>query len=361
MRVSKNTVLGFFPWLIGVLKNTARTFGISERRRVIEPPIESDNRVEQSVFSGRCIVFSDTDNCIKSLKKTLRFAGILNERDELADNLDGISIFHTGDMIDKKNPDPSVVKYFQLLQKNALAKGCHVKLIVGNHEQEIWQKIMAGEKYGLQAEQVNGLNEFIESLDLFYVAGPILFIHGYPTLEFLRALLHFQEVTGKDLNCFNTDHYRRALISVNAMRQYSYVRERRRTHYLLYDVVDASRYYKKQGRMVGDVLAKLKINIVVHGHRPQRSGVQVDYEFSKWIPRVRMIGNDTMVRSRGIGATVIRVAPSGAVDVDFINKKTKSEKLRKKVQNNLREPLIISSTSGFTSPEDAEITSAAQG
>jgi UDP-2,3-diacylglucosamine pyrophosphatase LpxH len=361
MRISENTEPGFFPRLTGVLRNIARTFGLSERRSVIEPPKEPDSCAEQAAFSGRCIVFSDTDNCMNSLKKTLRFAGILDERDELTDNLDGISIFHTGDMIDKKNPDLSVVKYWQHLQQDALAKGCHVKLIVGNHEQEVWQKIMTGETYGMRAEQAHWLSEYIESLDLFHVAGSILFIHGYPTLEFLRALQHFQEVTGKDLNSFNADHYKRALISINAMRQYSYVRERRRTHYLLYDVVDASRYYKKQGRMVGAVLAKLKIDIVVHGHRPQRSGVQVDYEFGKWIPNVRMIGNDTMVRTRGIGATVIRVVPGGTVDIDFINKKTKSEKLRRKVRKNLREPLGSSGASGFTGAEDVEIKSSAQG
>lgn len=361
MRIFENTAPGFFPWLMGAVKNIARTSGSSERRSVTDPQEQPEIRAEQPVFSGRCIVFSDTDNCMNSLKNTLRFAGILNEKDELTDDLEGISIFHTGDMIDKKNPDPSVVKYWQHLQQDALARRCHVKLIVGNHEQEIWQKIMTGEQYGMRAEQVHWLSEFIESLDLFHVAGPILFIHGYPTLEFLQTLLHFQEVTGKDLNCFNTDHYKRAFVSVKAMRQYSYVRERRRTHYLLYDVADASRYYKKQGRLVGAVLAQLNIDIVVHGHRPQRSGVQVDYEFGKWIPKVRMIGNDTMVRSRGIGATVIRVASSGAVDIDFINKKTKSEKLRRKVRKNLREPLISSCASGFTSPEDAEIKTAAQG
>ncbi len=361
MRISENTAPGFFSWLMGVIKSIARTFGLSERRRVIDPPMEPGNRAERPAFSGRCIVFSDTDNCMNSLKNTLRFAGILNEKDELTDNLEGISIFHTGDMIDKKNPDPSVVEYWQLLQQDALAKGCHVKLIVGNHEQEIWQKIMTGEKYGMRAEQVHWLNEFIESLDLFYVVGPILFIHGYPTLEFLQTLLHYKQVTGKDLNCFNTDHYKKAFISVSAMRQYSYERERRRTHYLLYDVADASHYYKKQGRVVGAVLAQLKIDIVVHGHRPQRSGVQVDYEFGKWIPKVRMIGNDTMVRSRGIGATVIRVAPSGAVDIDFINTKTASKKLRRKVQKDLRERLVSSCASRFTSPEDADIKSVTQG
>jgi len=332
-----------------------------EKLCVVVPPMEPANRAQRPAFPGRCIVFSDTDNDINSVKNTLRFAGILNQKGELTDNLDGISIFHTGDLVDKKNPDPAVVEYWQRLQQDALRKGCHVKLIVGNHEQEIWQKIRAGEKLEMGTKKTLWLNEFIESLDLFYVAGPVLFIHGYPTLEFLQTLLHFKEVTGKDLNCFNTDHYKKAFRSVNAMRQYAYVRENRRTHYLLYDVADASRYYKKKGRVVGAVLAQLKIDIVVHGHRPQRSGVQVDYEFGKWIPKVRMIGNDTMVRRWGIGATVIRMTSSGALDMVFINTKTESKKLRKKVQKNLREPLITSCASRFASPADAAIKSAAQG
>ena len=354
LRISENTAPGLFPWLMGVFKNIARIFSLSEKPRVVAPPEEpekpcvifpakqSDNRAERPDFPARCIVFSDTDNDVNSVRNTLRFAGILNEKGELTDNLEGITIFHTGDLIDKKNPDPSVVEYWQLLQQDALTKGCHVKLIVGNHEQEIWQKIRAGEKFGMGTKQAPWLNDFIESLDLFYVAGPVLFMHGYPTVEFLQTLLHFKEATGKDLNCFNADHYKKAFRSVKAMRQYAYVRENRRINYLLYDVADASRYYKKQGRVVSAVLAQLKIDIVIHGHRPQRSGVQVDYEFGKWIPKVRMIGNDTMVRRRGIGATVIRVTSSGALDMVYINTKTASKKLRRKVQKDLREPLVSS-------------------
>jgi hypothetical protein len=361
LRISENTAPDFFSWPMGVLKRIARTFGLSEEALVIVPPKEPEKLAERPALPARCIVFSDTDNDVNPIKNTLRFAGILNVKDEFTGSLEGITIFHTGDLIDKKNPDPSVVEYWQLLQQDALTKGCHVKLIVGNHEQEIWQKIRAGEKFGMEAEQAHWLSDFIESLDLFYVAGPVLFIHGYPTLEFLRTLLHFKEVTGKDLNCFNTDHYKKAFRSVKAMRQYAYVRENRRPNYLLYDVADASRYYKKQGRVVGAVLAQLEIGIVVHGHRPQRSGLQVDYEFGKWIPKVRMIGNDTMVRRKGIGATVIRATPSGAADIVFINRKTKSNKLRRKVQQDLREPPVSSCASRVTSPETADIKSTAQG
>jgi len=359
--MSVNTARGLFSRPIGVLKRIARSFGLLAEPLVIVPPREPENRAERPAFPTRCIVFSDTDNDVNSVKNTLRFAGILNEKGKLTDSLEGISIFHTGDMIDKKNPDPSAVEYWQFLQQEALTKGCHVKLIVGNHEQEIWQKIRAGEKYGMGTKQAYTLNDFIESLDLFYVAGPVLFIHGYPTLEFLRTLLHFKEVTGKDLNCFNTDHYKKSFRSVKAMRQYAYVRENRQANYLLYDVADASRYYKKKGRAVGAVLAQLKIGIVIHGHRPQRSGVQVDYEFGKWIPKVRMIGNDTMVKRKGIGATIIRATSGGALDIVFINSKTKSNKLRRKVQEDLGEPPISPCASRFTSTETADIKSAARG
>jgi len=385
LHISVNTVADLLSWPIGVLKKIARVFSLSEKPRVVVPPKEPekprvvvppkepeklcvvvppkepDNLAERPPFPARCIVFSDTDNDVNSVRNTLCFAGILNEKGELMDDLEGITIFHTGDLIDKKNPDPSVVEYWQLLQQDALARGCHVKLIVGNHEQEVWQKIRSGGKCGMKAKQVHWLNEFIESLDLFYVAGPVLFIHGYPTLEFLQTLLHFEEVTGKDLNCFNADHYKKSFRSVRAMRQYAYVRESRRTNYLLYDVEDASRYYRKKGRLVSAVLAQLKIDIVVHGHRPQHSGVQVDYEFGKWLPKVRMVGNDTMVRRRGIGATIIRVTASGALDMVFINTKTESKKLRRKVQKYLRDPLISSGASRYTSPEDADIKSVAQG
>jgi len=385
LRISKKIAPGLFSWSMGVLESIGRIVALPgknsviipskkpeapsvvvpskdpEKSCVVAPPTEPEVGTDRPAFPAQGIVFSDTENDINSVRNTLRFAGILNGKGELTDNLEGISIFHTGDMIDKKNPDPSAVEFWQSLQQEALTKGCHVKLIAGNHEQEIWQKIRAGETFGLGAQKALRLNKFIECLDLFYVTGSVLFIHGYPTLEFLRTLQHFKEATGKDLNCFNTNHYKKAFRSVNAVRQYAYVREDRQTNYLLYDVADASRYYRKQGRVVSIVLAQLKIDVVVHGHRPQRSGVQVDYEFGKWIPNVRFIGNDTMVRRRGIGATVVSATSGGTLDMVFINTKTASKKLRKKVRKDLRRAVASTGADCFSGSEDADIGFLARG
>lgn len=343
-----------FPWVVWVLKSIARVIGVYEEPAVRSEPNEPEGCIEPEMFPTFSLVFSDTDNDISSVENTLRFAGVLNGNGELAENLRGISIIHTGDFIDKKDPDVSVSEYWQSFQKAALVKGYRVRLIVGNHEQQIWQNIRAGEQYGKDVDQTQKLKNFVESLDLFCVAGSVLFIHGYPTLEFLQALLHFKEVTGKDLNCFNTDHYRKAFKSINALRQYSYVRGNRRANYLLYDVTDASRYYRKKGRIVGSVLEQLKIGVVIHGHRPQRTGVQVDYEFSQWIPNIRMIGNDTMVKRRGIGATVIRETPKRDLDIFFINKKTESDELLRKIQNYSRELGISSDENRMADPKTAD-------
>ncbi len=329
---TKESEQGYFYRLMWIFRRVARTLGLDDKPDISNPLQEAENSPEPLVFPARYFVLSDTDNDVSSTENSLRFTGILNGIGEFKDNSHGIDIFHTGDLVDKKNPDLSVVEYWRCFQQKALAKGYKVKLIAGNHEQEIWQNIRAGKTYEKSAKQLNRLTQFIESLDLFHVAGPVLFIHGYPTLEFLRVLLHFREVTGKDLNCFNVDHYKKAFKSINALKQYSYAKQKRQTNYLLYELADARRYYSKQGRAVGVVLEKLKIGIVVHGHRPQRSGVQVDYEFGHLIPNVRMIGNDTMVKRNGIGATAIGETQNGELSIVFVNKDTESDELQRKIR-----------------------------
>ncbi len=332
LRRLKNATDLLVSWSHGMLRGIARFFRTPETETNILFPNESaEEEIIRPPPPDRFIVFSDTDNDLESVKTTLHFVGILSPEDELVDDLEGITIVHTGDLTDKNNPDISVVEYWQNLQNAASKKGGHVRLIAGNHEQEIWLRIKAGKKYGIKDDNARKLSRFIESLDLFYVVGPVLFIHGYPTVEFLRALLHYKEITGRDLNRFNEDHYEKSLISVRAMKQYAYARASRKANHLLYDVMDPSSYYKKNGRLIGEILSQLEIGNVIHGHKPQRSGSQADYEFGKWIPNIRMIDNDTNVSRRGIGATVIRETSSGTFEIAFINSKNESDELRRRV------------------------------
>ena len=119
----------------GLVKRIASLFGIAEKPPATVPLKERKTTPVRTVFPARYIVFSDTDNDVNSVRNTLHFAGLLNEQGELADAGEGITIYHTGDLIDKRHPDLSVVEYWQALRQQAHAKGCQVKLIVGNHEQ----------------------------------------------------------------------------------------------------------------------------------------------------------------------------------------------------------------------------------
>ncbi len=247
-----------------------------------------------------------------------------------------MSIIHTGDFLDKKAPDLQVPVFWEELREKVHASGGFINILAGNHEQEIWQKINNGETYGLPKHSLDSLCDLIESLDLFYVDGPLLFIHAHPTVEFLRVLLHYKNVTGNHLNNFNTDHYKKAFKSVEALNQYNYTRGRPNEHHLLYDPENIEAYYRKNGSEIAALLTKLEIDSIIHGHRPQRSGIQIDHEFSQWLPEIRMIGNDTRIRLKGIGATLVRMDVGRAAQVVFINQKTANKKTRKKVRHLLR-------------------------
>ncbi len=222
------------------------------------------------------------------------------------------------------------------LSKKTISSGGYFKVLAGNHEQETWIKIHDGETYGLSKKELDTLCKQIESLDLFYIDGPIMFIHGYPTLEFLQVLLHYKNVTGNHPNSFNRDHYKKAFKSIEAIKQYSYTKGKINENYLLYDPDNIELYYRKNGVGIASVLTQLEIDCIIHGHRPLASGIQIDYEFSKLLPNIRMIGNDTKVRLQKIGATIMRMDLGREMQVAFINKKTTNKKNLKKIRHLLR-------------------------
>jgi hypothetical protein len=256
--------------------------------------------------------------------------------------IDGLSVIHTGDFLDKKSPDLKVLDFFGGLEKQIIENGGFAKILAGNHEQEIWQQIADGETFGLPEASVSLLREKIESIDLFYVDGPLLFMHSYPTVEFLQALLHYKNETDNHLNSFNNDRYRKAFESKDLLRQYSYARNVSRKKYMLYEPSNIESYFRKNGSEIAALLTALEIDCVIHGHKPQRKGIQADYEFQKWLQGIRIIGNDTRVRQQGIGATVIRIDLGRAPEVVFINADNTNKKTRNKIKHLLRNSAPVS-------------------
>ena len=316
--------------------NTAETSTAEPVKEQIAQPEPVESPKPDEPRPQRYLVFSDTGNDLATIDNTLRFAGIRDPEGGLVDDLQGLTLVHTGDLLNKRQPDPWVVEYWCNLQRHVAARGGAVKLIVGNHELEIWQRLQQGKKKPeISPDEAELYRSFIPQMDLFHVSGNLLFIHGYPTLGLMRTLLHYTQVTGRNPNQFNHDHYRKAFKSVEAIRQYSYVRKDRKGGYLLYDPDNLDSYYKKKGREISRVLEALNINTVIHGHRPQRSGIQADYEFGQWLPGIRMIGNDIGIRRGEIGAALFHEVDAAQPAIHFINRKNRSKKHRKRLLKTL--------------------------
>ncbi len=261
----------------------------------------------------------DCENHCESVTASLRFAGLLNKKGGFKAKARDAHIVQTGDLLSKHGPDPAVVRFWEELRGAAHAAGCSLHLVAGNHELEIWRRLQTGERLGLTRREQRAMKELIRSMNLFHVAGSMLFIHGYPTVSLLRHIRTFLEGAGNRINDYNLECFRPALDNTDRLGQYAYLRNNSRQAVLLHDVPTPERYYRRHGREVADLLGSLGIDLVVHGHRPERSGVQQDYELERWLPGIRMISNDVQLRQQGLGATVIKQADSRPPEVCFFN------------------------------------------
>jgi hypothetical protein len=171
----------------------------------------------------------------------------------------------------------------------------------------------------------------------------MLFIHGYPTVTLLRHVQTFMEGAGNRINDYNQECFRPALDNTDRLAQYAYLRNNPRQGNLLHDVPNPERYYRRHGREVADLLGSLGIDLVVHGHRPERSGVQQDYELQRWLPGIRMISNDVQLRQQGLGATVIKQVDSRSPEVCFFNGPNATSVHRTAARSLLRAPAQPSS------------------
>lgn len=284
----------------------------------------------------RIITFSDTDNDTECVSSTLEFAELVGADGALTEELAGLSIVHTGDVLDKKAPNFEASDYWIELEGEVSKRGGAVKVLAGNHEQELWQRVKSGEDYGASQKTLSRVCSFVENLDLFYVDGPVMFIHAYPTVGFLQTLLRYRNDTGSHLNDFNSEHYREAFESNDLLAQYSGVGGETNEHHILYDFDEVKAHYKEYGAEISATLAEMEIDVLIHGHRPQHSGVQADYEFARWVPDIRIVGNDTVVKAHGFGATLVRLELGRSAELCFLNSKASSKKIRKAALSLLR-------------------------
>lgn len=245
------------------------------------------------------LVLSDTDNDLHSVKYALWLTGLCNRQGRWRKWVRRFCVVHTGDWLNKSNPDPEVVIFFHALKRSA-PKSCEVVLLVGNHEVEILQRAAAGIRTRLTRDHL----AFIRQQDVLHVSGNILYIHGYPTLHLLALLVQVKK-EGAGLNVFN-QRFRKAFHE----GRYALFKGREGLE-MIGDIRHVKQYYARvgveretHGVHVGHLLKRLGVDTVIHGHRPNLS-IQLDYEFQVEIPGIRMINNDNKAKMTGLGAIVV--------------------------------------------------------
>lgn len=295
-------------------------------------------RIAKPAHQRRIVVIGDCENDTDSVEASLRFVGLISKQGKLKAKAHGAHIVQTGDLMHKNAPNPVVVRYWQRLRTAAVAADCPLHTVAGNHEIEIWRRLQSGDHLGLSRCEQRAVQELIRTTRLFHVEGSMLFIHGYPTVKLLHHLQAYRIGTGKSLNDYNQDCFQEAFDDARILARYAYPRRNACQGTLLHDVPDPARYYRRHGQEVAALLRSFNIDLVVHGHRPERSGVQTDYELQRWLPGIRMINNDTQIRLQGLGATVIRQVGNGSTDLLFVNRNNATPAHRAVVRRVLRSP-----------------------
>lgn len=295
-------------------------------------------RIARPALQRRVLVIGDCENDTSAVESSLRFAGLLSKQGKVKGKTRGAEIVQTGDLLYKNAPRAEVVRFWEGLRIDAAGVDSPLRLVAGNHELEIWRRLESGERLGLKHGERQAMQRFIRTTRLFHASGSMLFIHGYPTVKLLRHVQAYRFGTGKDINAYNKDCFQAALDNPKQLARYAYLRRNACQGCLLHDLPNPARYYRRHGREVAALLGSLGIDLVVHGHRPERSGLQKDYELKRWLPGVRMIGNDTQLRIQGLGATAIRQVENGPTDLLFVNRTSATHAHRAEVRRVLRAP-----------------------
>ena len=260
----------------------------------------------------RWIVFSDTDNDVEPIRYGLWLAGLCNRRGHWKSTGHHVTLVHTGDWINKWDPDPYVIDFLQRLKETA-PPTCKVILLNGNHEISLLCRIDAGESVPLTASDCN----FIRQQEILYVEKDTLFVHGYPTHDLLSFLQQLLNEGVMDLNEFN-DRFRKAFF----YGKHALFRQKEGFEMLGDLPMPIAQFYaqrnaegKRLGETASALLTRLGICRVIHGHKPNEA-IQKDDELGQTVPGVRFINNDNRVKKNGLGGLLLL---NEMTEVEFLN------------------------------------------
>jgi hypothetical protein len=247
------------------------------------PPAASSHAVIETTIEDTAnerftLVIGDTEGDVAILKKNLRLVGLLDEDGNIDKYLLSqvpMTLIDEGDAIRKKTPDGRYLMYRQKLLEEMTGQGRLVAL-AGNHEMERLQSGLTPRQAKLM--QMQGLDpirvlKLIKGLDVFHLAPPLLYLHGYPTLGFLRLLWKKYLAKAKDPSLLNEEFRASIQRGGKAIDNWSYRRENGKKH-LLHDVGNADKYYAATEKEIASLCENLGVHTIVIGHRPCARRIQ---------------------------------------------------------------------------------------
>ncbi len=250
----------------------------------MESPVVFNARVEVEAPSlpgcqvERTLVIGDTEGDLQTLRRNLALLGLVDEQGDVNAALPQgfrMMLLDEGDAIRKQVPDGTYLAYLRELDRST-PDGFRTISLAGNHELE---RLRAGlTKRQAKTIQYQGISTawllgVIRGMDIFHLAPPMLYLHGYPSIEFMRLLWNEFVGKGKDSDLLN-ERFRDAIGKGGRnIDDWCYHRGAQQ-NLLLYDVGDAVRYFAIHGSETVAICRQLGVHSIVIGHRPCTSGMQ---------------------------------------------------------------------------------------
>ncbi len=248
----------------------------------------SSERREAVPNKTEVIAITDTHNDYEAIVRNLRIHGVINERGEWMEGAKNVKIIHTGDVVNKTNPDKQSLEYIVHLKQTA-PESCSVEVLAGNHEIEYLMNAAGVAEEGSERKLI------ADNMSFLGEDGPILYVHGHPSRTLLKKIL------SKGMTGFNEQFKEAMQLSLSGnnekLKRFSFKKKDLKKDEKPYQKkVTLEDYYKIHGPEIQRMLLKLGYRFVVHGHASQQGGVQKMDEFPE-MPEITFINNDVSVSS----------------------------------------------------------------